>query len=89
MTPRIRPRDFAQMLPRGDYRGGDNLIRGENGRGSGRSIADENAEVEPRALEAAMSGRESEANRDIRCGEVRVHALRALTDSPQALQCGR
>ena len=57
---------LAQVFARSDHGRCDNLIRGEHGGGRRRRIADENAQIEARALKAAMSGRESEAARECR-----------------------
>ena len=70
-----------------DWRG-DDLIRGENGSSDGRFVADEDAQIEPRAFQTAMSGGKSESDRDVRGGERRVHVTRTLTDFPRVSQAG-
>ena len=63
------------MLARGDHRRGHNLVGGEHGGGGGRRVADEDAQVKPRAFEATVSGRESESGGNVGRGKVRVQGF--------------
>ena len=74
MTARTFPRDSFEVLLADANWGGLHAVRGEDGRGVGGRFADDEREVEPRFLQAAMRGGEREAVRNVRVRERRAHA---------------
>src|ERR1700733_9703500 len=79
---------FAQVLARRDHGRSNDLICGEHGRGRCQRVADQNAEIEARALDTAVGSREGESGGNVRCGKVRIQGL-ASSAATRAVKSAR